>query len=50
MRRLRRTKILATLGPSSSDRNVIAELFRAGAYLQSSRRQPKEKGTIEDIR
>jgi pyruvate kinase len=31
MRRLRRTKILATLGPSSSDRNVIADLFRAGA-------------------
>jgi pyruvate kinase len=33
MRRLRRTKILATLGPSSSDRNVIAELFRAGADI-----------------
>jgi pyruvate kinase len=31
MRRLRRTKIVATLGPSSSDRAVIAELFRAGA-------------------
>jgi pyruvate kinase len=31
MRRLRRTKILATLGPASSDRNVIADLFRAGA-------------------
>src|SRR5437879_2228739 len=31
MRRLRRTKILATLGPSSSDRVVIASLFRAGA-------------------
>jgi len=31
MRRLRRTKILATLGPASSDRNVIANLFRAGA-------------------
>src|SRR5438128_10969305 len=31
MRRLRRTKILATLGPASSDRNVIASLFRAGA-------------------
>jgi len=27
----RRTKILATLGPASSDRNVIADLFRAGA-------------------
>jgi pyruvate kinase len=31
MRRLRRTKIVATLGPSSSDRTVIASLFRAGA-------------------
>jgi len=31
MRRLRRTKIVATLGPSSSDRNMIANLFRAGA-------------------
>src|SRR5215471_21059370 len=31
MRRLRRTKILATLGPASSDRTIIANLFRAGA-------------------
>jgi pyruvate kinase len=31
MRRLRRTKIVATLGPASSERNVIANLFRAGA-------------------
>jgi pyruvate kinase len=31
MRRLRRTKIVATLGPSSSDRVIIASLFRAGA-------------------
>jgi len=31
MRRLRRTKIVATLGPASADRNVIASLFRAGA-------------------
>src|SRR5262245_26204737 len=31
MRRLRRTKILATLGPASGDRNAIAGLFRAGA-------------------
>ncbi len=31
MRRLRRTKIVATLGPSSSDRSVIARLFEAGA-------------------
>jgi pyruvate kinase len=31
MRRLRRTKIVATLGPASSDQSVIAALFRAGA-------------------
>src|SRR6516225_5178687 len=31
MRRLRRTKIVATLGPASSDRSVIANLFAAGA-------------------
>jgi pyruvate kinase len=31
MRRLRRTKIVATLGPASSERTVIASLFRAGA-------------------
>jgi len=31
MRRLRRTKIVATLGPSSSDRTTIAKLFQAGA-------------------
>jgi pyruvate kinase len=31
MRRLRRTKIVATLGPSSNERTVIADLFRAGA-------------------
>jgi pyruvate kinase len=31
MRRLRRIKIVATLGPSSSDRATIANLFRAGA-------------------
>ena len=31
MRRLRRTKIVATLGPASSDRDVIAKLFTAGA-------------------
>ena len=31
MRRLRRTKIVATLGPASSDRSVIAGLFEAGA-------------------
>src|SRR5215468_1655395 len=31
MRRARRTKIVATLGPASSDRAVIAALFAAGA-------------------
>jgi pyruvate kinase len=31
MRRLRRTKIVATLGPASSERAVIDSLFRAGA-------------------
>jgi len=31
MRRLRRTKIVATLGPASSQRAVIARLFEAGA-------------------
>src|SRR5260370_14481495 len=31
MRRLRRTKIVAPLGPASSDRRVIASLFEAGA-------------------
>src|ERR1700754_1291254 len=30
MRRLRRTKIVATLGPSSGDRATIARLFEAG--------------------
>ncbi|MGE3871299.1 MAG: pyruvate kinase [Pseudorhodoplanes sp.] len=33
MRRLRRTKIVATLGPASSDRAMIARLFEAGADL-----------------
>ncbi|HET7849537.1 MAG TPA: pyruvate kinase, partial [Pseudolabrys sp.] len=31
MRRLRRAKIVATLGPASSDASVIARLFEAGA-------------------
>ena len=31
MRRQRRTKIVATLGPASSERAVISRLFEAGA-------------------
>src|SRR5262245_31561726 len=31
MRRLRRTKIVATLGPASSSRTMIAKLFESGA-------------------
>ena len=31
MRRLRRAKIVATLGPASSDAAMIAKLFKAGA-------------------
>ena len=31
MRRMKRTKIIATLGPASSDRAMIARLFEAGA-------------------
>ena len=31
MRRQRRTKVVATLGPASSSRAVIARLFEAGA-------------------
>src|SRR5262245_51319732 len=31
MRRLRRTKMVATLGPASSERAMIARLFEAGA-------------------
>ena len=31
MRRLRRTKIVATLGPASGNSETIAKLFHAGA-------------------
>jgi len=31
MRRRRRTKVVATLGPASSDRVTISRLFAAGA-------------------
>src|SRR6187401_3433887 len=33
MRRLRRTKIVATLGPASGTAEMIARLFEAGAYV-----------------
>ncbi|MGH6754775.1 MAG: pyruvate kinase, partial [Bradyrhizobium sp.] len=33
MRRQRKVKILATLGPASSSREMVAKLFRAGADL-----------------
>ncbi|HUZ67440.1 MAG TPA: pyruvate kinase, partial [Beijerinckiaceae bacterium] len=33
MRRLRRVKILATLGPASQDKQVVARLFEAGADI-----------------
>jgi pyruvate kinase len=33
MRRLRRTKIVATIGPASSERSAIDRLFRAGADM-----------------
>jgi pyruvate kinase len=33
MRRLRRTKIVATLGPASSSRTIIARLFEVGADM-----------------
>lgn len=33
MRRLRRCKIIATLGPASSDQTVLAELFRVGVDI-----------------
>src|SRR4030081_2793984 len=33
MRRLRRCKIVATLGPASCNRETLVELFRAGADI-----------------
>src|SRR3981189_1100138 len=44
MRRLRRTKIVATLGPASSDRSVIASLFEAGAAGFGINRRPPTQG------
>ena len=45
MHRTRRAKIVATLGPSSSDKDVIAELFAAGADVF---RMNFSHGTRED--
>jgi len=54
MRRLRRTKIVATLGPASSDPAVIAELFRAGADIfrinMSHTSQERMRELIQSIR
>ena len=56
MRRLRRTKIVATLGPASSDRSTIAALFRAGADVfrinmshTSHERMRELVGTIREV-
>jgi pyruvate kinase len=56
MRRLRRTKIVATLGPASSDRASIARLFEAGADVfrinmshTSHERMRELVGMIRDI-
>ncbi|MGY4327119.1 pyruvate kinase [Bradyrhizobium sp. LB7.2] len=40
MRRLRRIKILATLGPASSDLAMIRRLFEAGADLIPHQHEP----------
>src|SRR3954465_3168710 len=54
MRRLRRTKIVATLGPASSDRSVIARLFEAGADVfrinMSHTSHEKMRGLVAAIR
>ncbi|HLH97038.1 MAG TPA: pyruvate kinase [Xanthobacteraceae bacterium] len=54
MRRLRRTKIVATLGPSSSERDVIARLFQAGADVfrinMSHTSHEKLRGMVASIR
>ncbi|MGE3148592.1 MAG: pyruvate kinase [Pseudorhodoplanes sp.] len=54
MRRLRRTKVVATLGPSSSDRAVISQLFLAGADVfrinMSHTPHDKMRMLVESIR
>jgi pyruvate kinase len=54
MRRLRRTKIVATLGPASSERGTIARLFEAGADVfrinMSHTTQPRMREIVGMIR
>src|SRR5262245_2421857 len=54
MRRLRRAKIVATLGPASSNADVIARLFEAGADVfrinMSHTSQDRMRGLVEMIR
>ena len=54
MRRLRRTKILATLGPASSDVGTIRKLFEAGADVfrinMSHTSNDKMRALVETIR
>ena len=54
MRRLRRTKIVATLGPASSDSATIARLFQAGVDVfrinMSHTPQPRMREIVEMIR
>jgi pyruvate kinase len=54
MRRQRRTKVVATLGPASSDRTVIGRLFAAGADVfrinMSHTSHEKMRELVETIR
>jgi pyruvate kinase len=54
MRRQRRTKVVATLGPASSDRTVISHLFAAGADVfrinMSHTSHEKMRELVETIR
>ena len=47
MRRLRNVKIIATLGPSSSDYNTINDLFKSGADVF---RLNMSHGSYDDIK
>ncbi|HET9715628.1 MAG TPA: pyruvate kinase [Pseudolabrys sp.] len=54
MRRLRRTKIVATLGPASSNREMISRLFHAGADVfrinMSHTSQDRMRELVDTIR